>query len=76
MHDWIAWGEQLSDKGWELGTTELMQYSAWSFVPWHFLFANTVNEMPAYPRADYEVGAGEVALASGVCSQTMFHRRS
>lgn len=54
-HDWMHWNESLVEKGWQLGTHELSQYSAWSFVSWHTLFANTINELPSFPRADYEV---------------------
>lgn len=55
MHDWIHWYEYLNQRGWETGNpTEMWGYLPWSFVCWRQLFANTANELPAYPRVDYQ----------------------
>lgn len=55
MHDWIYWYEHLNKRSWEVGAqTELWTYLPWSFVGWKQFFANTANEMPEYPREDYQ----------------------
>lgn len=55
MHDWIHWYEYIDKTSWEVGTqTEMWSYLPWSFVGWKYLFANTGNALPEYPRIDYQ----------------------
>ncbi|PWN44307.1 P-loop containing nucleoside triphosphate hydrolase protein [Ceraceosorus guamensis] len=54
IHDWMAWNEAVHAKGWELATHELAGYLPWAFAPWHFLFANTANELPGFAKVDYQ----------------------
>ncbi|UZJ55380.1 hypothetical protein CBS101457_004700 [Exobasidium rhododendri] len=55
MHDWIYWYEFINKKSWEIGAqTEMWTYLPWSFMGWKHLFANTGNELPEYPRIDYQ----------------------
>ncbi|EPQ30324.1 uncharacterized protein PFL1_01850 [Pseudozyma flocculosa PF-1] len=56
-HEWLDFGQAVSAKAWSSGggSFELLAYLPWSFVPWHLLFANSVNPLPEYPRVDYEM---------------------
>jgi chromosome transmission fidelity protein 18 len=55
MHDWIYWFESINKRSWEIGAqTEMWSYLPWSFVGWKTLFANTRNDLPEYPRVDYQ----------------------
>jgi len=53
--DWLHWGNCLNQSVYEIGSSEMLGYVPWSFVPWHQLFAKTGNGLPEYPKADYEV---------------------
>lgn len=54
-HEWIHWYEHLNQRGWELGNqVDMWAYLPWSFACWPQLFANTANELPEYPRVDYQ----------------------
>jgi chromosome transmission fidelity protein 18 len=55
MHDWIYWYESINKRSWQVGAqTEMWSYLPWSFLGWKHLFANTANELPEYPRVDYQ----------------------
>lgn len=51
---WVDWGLDLQDKAFMSSHFELMGYVPYSFVKWNHLFANTVNPLPEWPKADYE----------------------
>ncbi|PWN26081.1 P-loop containing nucleoside triphosphate hydrolase protein [Jaminaea rosea] len=51
---WADFAMELQDKAFSGSMFELMGYVPYSFVRWNHLFANTVNPVPEWPRADYE----------------------
>ncbi|CAO1634597.1 unnamed protein product [Parajaminaea phylloscopi] len=51
---WADWGVSMQDRAFASSSFDLMSYVPYSFVKWHSLFANTVNPLPEWPKADYE----------------------